>query len=99
MPDILLTLHCAAADAEAIGEALRSALETPVHVRTEAVLGLDFSDASTAEQVSARLDRRAVEMVLPQAQVSAALDILGRIRRSGAVRWYTSAVLDKGRVA
>lgn len=99
MPDILLTLHCAAADAEVIGEALRFAFETPVHVRTEAVLGLDFSDATTAEQVSARLDRRAVEMVVPEARLEAALETLGRIRRSGAVRWYTSPVLQKGRIA
>ncbi len=99
MADVLLTLHCAAADAEMIGEALRTALQTPVHVRSEAVVGLDFSDASTAERVTARLDRRAIELTLPEADVPEALAVLGRIRRSSAVRWYTSPVLEKGRVA
>ncbi|GEN98698.1 hypothetical protein NSE01_05310 [Novosphingobium sediminis] len=99
MADVLLTLHCAAADAEVIGEALRAALQTPVHVRAEAVLGLDFSDATTAERVTARLDRRAIELVLPEGDIPEALGILGRVRRSGAVRWYTSAVLERGRVA
>lgn len=99
MADVLLTLHCAAADAEVIGEALRAAFGTPVHVRTEAVLGLDFSDATTAERVTARLDRRAIEFVLDEPAVPEALAVLGRVRRSGAVRWYTSPVLAKGRVA
>lgn len=99
MTDVLLTLHCAAADAELIGEALRSALQTPVHVRAEAVLGLDFSDATTAERVTARLDRRAIELALPEADVSAALATLNRVRRSGAVRWYTSPILERGRIA
>ncbi|OYU37010.1 DUF3240 family protein [Novosphingobium sp. PASSN1] len=99
MADMLLTLHCAAADAEMIGEALRTALETPVHVRSEAVLGLDFSDATTAERVTARLDRRAVELVLPEADLPRALATLGTVRRGGAVRWYTSPVLQKGRIA
>lgn len=99
MADVLLTLHCAAADAEMIGEALRAALQTPVHVRTEAVLGLDFSDATTAERVTARLDRRAIELVLPEADVPTALTALDRVRRSGAVRWYTSPILERGRVA
>ncbi len=99
MADVLLTLHCAAADAETIGEALRGALKAPVHVRSEAVLGLDFSDATTAERVTARLDRRAIELVLAQADLPEALAALGRVRRSGAVRWYTSPVLERGRVA
>lgn len=99
MADMLLTLHCAAADAETIGEALRTALETPVHLRSEAVLGLDFSDATTAERVTARLDRRAVELVLPEADLPRALAALGTVRRGGAVRWHTSPVLEKGRIA
>lgn len=99
MADVLLTLHCAAVDAETIGEALRGTLRSPVHVRAEAVLGLDFSDATTAEQVTARLDRRAIELVLAEAAVPEALAVLGRVRRSGAVRWYTTQVLERGRVA
>lgn len=99
MADVLLTLHCAAADAETIGEALRGALKVPVHVRAEAVLGLDFSDATTAERVTARLDRRAIELVLAQAELPEALTALGSVRRSGAVRWFTSPVLERGRVA
>lgn len=99
MADVLLTLHCAAADAEAIGEALRGALQTPVHVRAEAVLGLDFSDATTAERVTARLDRRAVELVVAQTDLAEALAAMERVRRSGAVRWYTSPVLERGRMA
>ena len=99
MSDVLLTLHCAAADAEALGEALRTELETPVHLRSEAVLGLDFSDASTAERVTARLDRRAVELVLPEVDLPRALGALGKVRRGGAVRWYTTPVLERGRIA
>lgn len=99
MADVLLTLHCAAADAETIGEALRAALQAPVHVRAEAVLGLDFSDATTAERVTARLDRRAIELAIPEADVPAALAVLGKVRRGGAVRWYTGPILERGRVA
>lgn len=99
MADVLLTLHCAAADAELIGEALRTALQTPVHLRSEAVLGLDFSDATTAERVTARLDRRAIELVLPESDVPAALAALDRVRRGGAVRWYTGPILARGRIA
>lgn len=99
MADVQLTLHCAAADAEAIGEALRSGLERPVQVRPETVLGLDFSDATTAERVTARLDRRAVELVVAEADVAAALAIVGDVRRGGAVRWQTTPVLERGRIA
>jgi hypothetical protein len=99
MADLLLTLHCAAADAESIGEKLRATLETPVHVRSEAVFGLDFSDATTAERVNARLDRRALELVVDDAQLAKALALVEGTKRNGPVRWQTSAILDRGRVA
>ncbi len=99
MADLLLTLHCAAADAEPIGEALREAFATPVHLRAEAVLGLDFSDAKTAERVTAKLDRRALELVLAEQLLPDALATIERTKRGGPVRWYSSAILARGRVA
>lgn len=99
MADLLLTLHCAAADAEAIGDALRAAFAVPVHLREERVLGSDFSDATTAERVTARLERRAIELIVPQERESEALALVEGVRRDGPVRWHTCPILARGRFA
>lgn len=98
MAELLLTFHCSASDASAIGEALREGFGAPVHVREEDVLGLDFSDASTAERVTARLDRRALELAIPADRLDAAISVIERLKRSGPVRWQAIPINARGRI-
>lgn len=98
MDEMLLTFHSASVDAPAIGDALRVALRTPVHLRSEAVLGLDFSDATTAERVTGALDRSAIELIVRAGTIEDAIGIVARTKRSGPVRWQTTAILARGRL-
>jgi len=99
MADLLLTFHCAAADAAPIAEALHAAGEGPVHVRAEAVLGRDFSDATTAERVSGRLDRRAVELIVAEHRLTPSVAAVEAVRRACPVRWRTTPIIARGRLA
>ena len=63
--EVLLKIVCATADRGAIVDALRTRARCPIHVRAEAVSGLDFSDASVGERVTGALDRLAIELVVP----------------------------------
>jgi hypothetical protein len=98
MPDVLLTLYCAGADGSLICDALRKATSHPVHMREETVFGRDFSDASTAERVTGRLDRRAIEVIVPQAGVEALIDQIESLKRMAPVRWHISPLLAAGRL-
>ncbi|QKR99002.1 DUF3240 family protein [Sphingomonas sp. CL5.1] len=99
MAELLLTFHCAASDAAPIAEALHAAGEGPVHVRAEAVLGRDFSDATTAERVTGRLDRRAVELIVAESRLAMLVAVVETLRRGGPVRWYATPVIARGRLA
>jgi len=99
MSEVLLTFHCAAADAEAVGEAIRQKSAAPLHQRAEAVMGRDFSDAMTGEQVSGLLRRSAIELVTEENTVEAIVAAVADARRRSPVRWQVVPVLQRGRIA
>ena len=99
MPDVLLVLHCAVRDTEAVVEAVRGACRAPLHLQAEAVRGRDFDDAATAEKVSGELRRTRLEVVVDDTLVA---DLVRRVetsRRELPVRWRTTPVIDQGRIA
>lgn len=98
MAELLLTLHCARLDVEAVVEAVRAVSRVPVHVRDEAVHGRDFGDASTAERVTGELRRAAVELVVAGEDVAAVVEAARTARRRLPVRWHTVAVVASGRI-
>ncbi len=98
MADVLLCFHCASADAEAIAEALRGVAQAPVHLRDERVLGRDFSDAGTGEQVLATLRRSAVELVVDEAATGWMVATVEGARRRWPVRWLATPVSARGRI-
>ncbi len=98
MSRVLLTIFCAAHDAEAIAVALRNFLHAPVHMRREDVLGRDFADAGTAEHVAGALVRTVLDVELPENRVRDAIEAATAARRRLPFRWRTVAVLDGGRV-
>lgn len=98
MAEVLLCFHCASADAEAIAEALRGVAQAPVHIRDERVLGRDFSDAGTGEQVLATLRRSAVELVIDEAMRASLVAAVECARRRWPVRWLTTPVSARGRI-
>ncbi len=99
MTDILLTIHCNAADTESLVEAMRAATRVPLHVRAETVHGRDFDDAKTSEQVTATLKRSAIELVEDAAAIDAILQAIGEAKRRSPVRWYQTPVMARGRIA
>jgi hypothetical protein len=96
--EVLLCFHCASADAEPIAEALRAAVQAPVHLRDERVLGRDFSDAGTGEQVLATLRRSAVELVVDEAATASLVATVGGARRRWPVRWLATPIVARGRI-
>lgn len=99
MSQLLLTLFCGTQDSESIAMALRKCTEKPVQIRPEMVLGRNFDDAGTSEQVSGLLARSTVEVELAPTQLEAALDAATSSRRRLPFRWRTTAILDGGRVS
>lgn len=98
MAEVLLCFHCASADAEAIAEALRAVAQAPVHLREERVLGRDFSDAGTGEQVLATLRRSAVELVVDEKAAASLVATVEGARRRWPVRWLATPVSARGRI-
>jgi hypothetical protein len=99
MSEVLLTFHCAAGDAEVVGEAIRRVSPAPLHHRAEAVMGRDFSDAMTGEQVSGLLRRSAIELIAGEDMVQGIVAAVADARRRSPVRWQVVPVLDRGRIA
>lgn len=99
MADVLLTLHCAAADADSLVDAIRTATRAPVHVRAETVHGRDFGDAGAAEQVTATLHRCAIECIDDEAAIQAILTTVAATRRRAPLRWHLTPVTARGRIA
>ena len=95
----VLTIFCAAQDAEAISAALRACTDVPIHLRREDVLGRDYADAGNGERVTGSLARTAIELELAAEQVALAVEAATGARRRLAFRWRTTAVQDGGRVA
>jgi len=99
MADALLTIHCAAADADMVIEAIRALVPVPVHLREEAVFGRDFGDANTAERVAGTLRRAAIELIVPQHQIDAVIAAAQASRRRLPLRWHAVPLLGSGRLA
>ncbi|MFZ5749152.1 MAG: DUF3240 family protein [Pseudomonadota bacterium] len=97
MPDALLTLHCARADAQALVEALRDVVRVPIQQLEEVAHGHDYGDADTSEQVAGALRRALLQMVLPEQQVAAAVEAARTSRRRLPFRWHSVAVIASGR--
>lgn len=98
MTKVLLTLHCASADAEGIGEALRGISTAPIHLREETVLGTDFGDAGAGEQVTGRLRRTALEILCEDALMDDLIGAAGKARRRLPFRWNAIAIHASGRM-
>lgn len=99
MAEVLLTFHCARADADIVGNALHELARGPVHVRDEMVLGRDFDDARAAEQVTGQLRRTALQVVLEDGLIEQAVAAVDTSRRRFPVRWQVVPVLARGRLA
>jgi hypothetical protein len=99
MDEILLTFHCAASEADAIANCLRTETGNPVHVREETVYGRDFSDARVGEQVTGTLQRAAVEVVVARTRIEALTAAVGSARRAHPVRWQAVPLIAHGRIA
>ncbi len=99
MPDMMLSLHCATADSEIIAAALRKISTAPIHLHDEAVLGRDFDDAGLGEQVTGRLRRTCIELLVEDLIVEDLIEAVGTCRRRLPVRWHTVCVAAQGRLA
>lgn len=97
MTDILLTIHCSPADAEALIDVIRIVTHVPLHVHAETVHGRDFSDARTAEKVTATLKRSAIEVIETAAAVEEILQSIDAAKRRFPVRWHQTPVTARGR--
>lgn len=99
MPDSLLSLHCASADADVIAAALRTISDAPIHLHDEAVLGRDFDDAGLGEKVTGRLRRTCIELLIEDAMVDELIEAARNCRRRLPVRWHIVSVSAQGRLA
>jgi len=98
MTDVLLTFHCATADRDTLSMALRSAARAPIHVRREAVLGRDFSDARASEQVTGELERDTLELIVEEGTVAEVVQAVTDAPCRLPVRWRVIPVLSRGRI-
>lgn len=99
MADLLLTVHCARHDAESLALALRAAAGAPVHWAEEVVLGHDYDDAGTGEQVEGLLRRTALRLIVAEARCAAVVAAAQAARRRAPVRWHAVPVHSHGRIA
>jgi len=99
MPDILLSLHCASADADIIAAALRTVSDAPIHLRDEAVLGRNFNDADLGEKVTGRLRRTCIELLAEDTMMDDLIEAARTCRRRLPVRWHAVTILTRGRLA
>ena len=99
MADTRLTFYCTAADVDLIAEALREMTSRPVHVWSEQVFGLDFSDASAQESVTGQLDRRAIELAATRSTAQTLIDRVAALPRKAPVRWHLTPIEAEGRLS
>ncbi|GAA4780642.1 hypothetical protein GCM10023219_30870 [Stakelama sediminis] len=99
MAELRLTLYAAASDEGALIDALREPVEGAIHVRKETVHGRDFSDASTAERVTGKLDRIAIEFICPAERLDSIIAAAKQSRRSYPVRWLATEIRMSGRLS
>ena len=96
---LLLSFACATADVEALIDALRTVTDAPIHVRDEAVRGIDFGDAGTSERVTGALRRAAIELIVATDLLSRCTAAVETSRRRLPVRWRATPVIAQGRIA
>lgn len=99
MPDLLVAFHCAIRDTEIVVNAIRTVAHAPIHVREEAVRGRDFSDAQTAEQVTGKLRRSAIELIVADTALGEVIRAVTDSRHAQPVRWHAMPVVSQGRIA
>ena len=99
MPDILVTFHCATRDTDVVVAAIRAVSRAPVHITEKTVRGLDFGDASTAEQVAGRLQRSALALIVGDDMMPDLIRAVTEAKRDLPVRWHAVPVLARGRIA
>ncbi|NMN03177.1 MULTISPECIES: DUF3240 family protein [unclassified Novosphingobium] len=99
MADLLFTFHCARGDAESLALALRGLADAPVHWQDEVVLGHDYADAGTGEQVEGLLRRTALTLIVPESRATALVDTARDARCRAPVRWHAVPVHSQGRIA
>ncbi|WP_338467859.1 DUF3240 family protein [Novosphingobium sp. ZN18A2] len=99
MSSLLFTVHAHRSDEQALVDALAGTAHAAIHVRRETVHGSDFSDASTSEKVSGTLDRIALEVVIGEDALDAAVAAIGACRREYPARWMAQPLAGSGRVA
>lgn len=99
MAELLLTFHCALADADLVAEVIRSHSKAALHRRAEAVLGRDFDDADTTERVSGILRRQALELIIEEEMLDSIVAAVAAARRALPVRWHVVPVVRRGRIA
>lgn len=99
VPDMMLSFHCSTADAEIIAAALRNISTAPIHMHDEAVLGRDFDDADLGEQVTGRLRRTCIALLVEDPIVDHLIEAVRTCRRRLPVRWHTVCVAAQGRLA
>lgn len=97
--EALLTFYCARADQEAVSEAVREFCRGPVHLRPEQVLGHDFGDAGTAEQVIGELARIAIDVAVARDKADEVIAAVAHCRRKLPVRWHMTPLIARGRLA
>jgi hypothetical protein len=99
MAEVLLTFHCALADADMLADVIRSHSKAALHRRAESVLGRDFDDADTTERVSGILRRQALELIIEEEMVDSIVAAVTAARRALPVRWHAVPVVRRGRIA
>jgi hypothetical protein len=99
MADLLFTFHCARGDAESLALALRGVANAPVQWRDEVVLGHDYGDAGTGEQVEGLLRRTALALIVPESRAAVLVDAARNARCRAPVRWHAVPVHSQGRIA
>ena len=98
MAELLLTLHCAPDDAEAVVAALRAQVTVPIRLHEEVVRGRDYQDASIAEQVSGLLRRTGLSLLVDEAQLPLLVQAATAARRKSPVRWHATPIFAQGRI-
>jgi len=99
VPDLMLSLHCATADADVIANALRTITDAPIHLHDEAVLGRDFSDAALGEKVTGQLRRTCIELLVEDTMIDDLIEAARTCRRRLPVRWHAVPISAQGRLA
>lgn len=96
---LLVRFTCARADAETLAQALREAASGPIAWHETLVLGHDYADAGTGEQVEGLLRRAVLEIVVPAPALEAVVAAAQAARCRAPLRWHAVPLHAQGRIA